>query len=378
MHVLFLHSSAVPGTAAASIQILRTAAALAERLAPSGGRVTVCAGPGDDAPQPSRDAVAAAYFDGGAMPENLTVHGGVRTGRRVAMGGLPLSTRGLPPVDVAVVRGLGYARVIARMRRARVPVVLELHRVADTLRRRLAEAACARRSSGYALLTPAVKEDLVARYGRRFAARPQVLLPSGVGPPLAPEPEVARDIDVIYAGKLEPRKGTDRLPALAAALPADTAWGVFGDGPDLAALQGEAAPAALRAGVRGRVSPAAVAAAMSRARVGVCPLPARVSAVSERYTSPMKILEMWRHGVAVVASDLPSVRNLVSDGVDGVLVPPDDGAALAAAVAALLTDASRRARLADAGRRRAAAFAWPARASTLDGLLRQVAVPPGG
>jgi glycosyltransferase involved in cell wall biosynthesis len=48
--------------------------------------------------------------------------------------------------------------------------------------------------------------------------------------------------------------------------------------------------------------------------------------------SPLKVLESMAAGVAVIASDLPSVRELITDHVEGLLVPPDRPAALARAM----------------------------------------------
>ncbi|MCX5767571.1 MAG: glycosyltransferase [Gemmatimonadetes bacterium] len=55
----------------------------------------------------------------------------------------------------------------------------------------------------------------------------------------------------------------------------------------------------------------------------------------------------------VVASNAGGVPELIVDGESGVLVPPGDAAALAAAIAALRDDAPRAARIAAAGARRA-------------------------
>jgi glycosyltransferase involved in cell wall biosynthesis len=48
--------------------------------------------------------------------------------------------------------------------------------------------------------------------------------------------------------------------------------------------------------------------------------------------SPLKVLESMAAGVAVIGSDLPAVRELVTDRVEGLLVPPDRPAALARAM----------------------------------------------
>src|SRR5262249_57469710 len=68
----------------------------------------------------------------------------------------------------------------------------------------------------------------------------------------------------------------------------------------------------------------------------------------------LTLLEAMQRGVAVVASTRGGSRELVTDGVSGVLVPPGDVDALAARLSALLTDDPPSARLA-AGRAAAAA-----------------------
>jgi glycosyltransferase involved in cell wall biosynthesis len=82
--------------------------------------------------------------------------------------------------------------------------------------------------------------------------------------------------------------------------------------------------------------------------------------------APLKILESMAAGVPVVASDLASTREIITDGVDGRLVPADRPAELARAVRLLLEYPGERARLAEEGRRTIARrFRW-------DGALAQL------
>ena len=53
---------------------------------------------------------------------------------------------------------------------------------------------------------------------------------------------------------------------------------------------------------------------------------------TEQGCSPLKILESMADGVPVIASDLVATRELISDGIDGRLVPPDRPAELARAM----------------------------------------------
>ncbi len=66
---------------------------------------------------------------------------------------------------------------------------------------------------------------------------------------------------------------------------------------------------------------------------------------------PMVLVEAAAMGRPLVATDVPGCREVVEDGVNGVLVPPRDGAALAGAIEALLRDAELRARFGAAARR---------------------------
>jgi glycosyltransferase involved in cell wall biosynthesis len=67
---------------------------------------------------------------------------------------------------------------------------------------------------------------------------------------------------------------------------------------------------------------------------------------------PIALLEAMASGAACIASRLPgSTDGIIEDGVNGILVGPDDRAGFSQALAALLDDPERRARLGAAARR---------------------------
>jgi glycosyltransferase involved in cell wall biosynthesis len=86
-----------------------------------------------------------------------------------------------------------------------------------------------------------------------------------------------------------------------------------------------------------------VAALWARAHVAVLP--------SHREGMPKALLEAAAAGRPLVATDVPGCRELVRDGVNGLLVPLGDVEALAAALDRLAGDAALRARLGAAARR---------------------------
>ncbi|WP_262925711.1 glycosyltransferase [Kocuria atrinae] len=69
-----------------------------------------------------------------------------------------------------------------------------------------------------------------------------------------------------------------------------------------------------------------------------------------RAVTPLKPVEALASRTAVVASDLPALREVIDHGVTGLLTPPDDPETLAAALLELARDPQTRERLARAGR----------------------------
>ncbi|HEY7133017.1 MAG TPA: glycosyltransferase family 4 protein [Candidatus Limnocylindrales bacterium] len=70
------------------------------------------------------------------------------------------------------------------------------------------------------------------------------------------------------------------------------------------------------------------------------------------------LLEAMASGTAIVASDIHGYKGVVRRGREGLLVPPRDPKAIAAAVARLLNDEDERLQMAAAGRARAQDFSW--------------------
>ena len=70
----------------------------------------------------------------------------------------------------------------------------------------------------------------------------------------------------------------------------------------------------------GLIEPPQVRERLARANVLVLPNPA--SAISSRFTSPLKLFEYMAAGRPIVASDLPALREVLSPDENAVLVTP--------------------------------------------------------
>jgi len=71
------------------------------------------------------------------------------------------------------------------------------------------------------------------------------------------------------------------------------------------------------------------------------------------------VLEGWRAGTAVLATDHGGPPEFVHHGEDGLLVDPFDTAAFATVLGRVLSDVQLRQGIAAAGQHRVEAFAWP-------------------
>ncbi len=90
----------------------------------------------------------------------------------------------------------------------------------------------------------------------------------------------------------------------------------------------------------------------------------------------MVLTEAFAAGTPVVASDIAGYRDVVRDGVDGVLVAPADPQALAEALRDLYDEPERRVRMARAAAADVERFAWPVVADqVLEAYADAIAVP---
>jgi glycosyltransferase involved in cell wall biosynthesis len=122
---------------------------------------------------------------------------------------------------------------------------------------------------------------------------------------------------------------------------------IVGDGVARAALERRAAPLGDAAVFTGRVPHSEVR--RYHAALDVFVVPRRDERVC-RLVTPLKPVEAMAGGRPVVASDLPALRELVTDGETGVLVKPEDATALADGLAQLSTDRALRCTLGTAAR----------------------------
>jgi 1,4-alpha-glucan branching enzyme len=175
---------------------------------------------------------------------------------------------------------------------------------------------------------------------------------------------------VLAAGRLTAQKGFGYLLDAVAALPEDREYRVeiVGEGPGRQQLEARAAELGIadRLSFAGYLPDDALRERYRRAAVTVFP------SVYEPFG--LVALESMAAGTPVVAFETGGVPEFVDHGEQGLLVPPGDADATAAAVDALLADPDRRARMGEQARRRAEQFDWGVVVDNLEALYEEVAV----
>jgi glycosyltransferase involved in cell wall biosynthesis len=370
------------------IQTMETCAALAR-----GGRdVTLIVRP--DTSVPPRDPFE--YYGVAPEPrlriERIAVAGPPGARRAQYLVRALIRTVGSRRAHVVLTRDLGFASLYLRARPLTGgALVYESHGFAPSVsegrpamltgaaaasagkQRRLArrERFVWRRADGYATITRGLADELSGRFGARPALG---VVPDGarLDPARAWAPRAAATPPVVaYSGHLYPWKGVDVLLDALARLPGVRGL-IVGGHPreaDLGRLEARAAALGLADRVRfaGMVEPFRVAGLLDEA--DVLALPNTPTAVSARYTSPLKLFEYLALGRPLVASDLPAFREVLRDGDNALLFEPGNAAALAAAIGRAIGDPTLAARVSRRAFETAREYSWERRAERLAALI---------
>jgi glycosyltransferase involved in cell wall biosynthesis len=223
-------------------------------------------------------------------------------------------------------------------------------------------------------VTRSLKDAYVARGG--FRDEQVLVAPNGAPPPRPVEREATRPwpgragaLQVGYAGQLYPGKGMEIVAALAPRMPEVEFHVLGGMEGDLSRWKRVAAAPNLH--WHGFVPQRDLSASLARLDVALLPVQRHAQGYDRgrpidiaQHTSPIKLFDYLAHGRAVIASDLPVLREVLDEEV-ARLAPPDDADAWIAALREL-ADPARREALARAGHRR-----WEER-YTLEARARRI------
>jgi phosphatidylinositol alpha-mannosyltransferase len=239
---------------------------------------------------------------------------------------------------------------------ARDPVVGTFHSYATKpLPNHIANALGARRVFNRLSARIAVSEA-AAWTGRRWFGGEYTIVPNGVDVEAAPKgrKDPGGELRILFVGRSEERKG---LPILLTAFNAlvehvPCRLSVIGTERE-EVLRYVADPELLRfMDIRGRVSREELWAELHAADLLCAP-----SLSGESFG--MVLTEAFAAGTPVIASAIAGYNDVVSDGVDGLLVPPGDPQRLAEELQRVHFEPERLQEMGEAARRSAQRYAWP-------------------
>ena len=404
LHIIVYSSTSLPNDFAHPIQILKTVRALAEL---PGVRVTlycVCMNvPADQiwraygleppAGVKIKSMIPRWYFRLFRMNNHISIDNNIifrwvrwRLGREL------IREARLGPVAIYTRNENAIQLLRFAARKAGVPIFMEIHwlKYVDRFRKyvmrkrertgspptlgackqfirknRARERACLKYATGILCLTGQLQRILERwNLGVRLG-----YLPSGVEvneEPLAPS--AGPPIDILYVGQLYPWKGVDNLIHAMQHLEGRRLTIVGGNrDKDLHRVRRLARKLGVeeRVELTGHVPHEQVRDYIGRASVCVIPLPRKGFREARFFTSPMKLFEFAVQGRAIVATDLPSLRESLVHGQNAWLCPPDDPKALADAIERVLGDGQLRQQLAAGALELARRHAYPIRAQAI-------------
>lgn len=252
------------------------------------------------------------------------------------------------------------------------PVVATFHAHHERSRLLAAAAPALRRLARRIDAAVAVSEAAAA-FAAPALAGPVEVVPNGVDVERFGRPAAAEGLPagrrILWVNRLDPQKGFPVMVRAFARLAAeleDVCLVVAGDGRDREALELLSEVDRRRVVMLGTVPNADLPAYHAAADVFAAPATGHES-------FGVVLVEAMAAGLPVVATDIPGYREVVADGVEGLLVPPHDPGALAAALRRVLTDRELAAALGAAGRRRADGFSWDVVVPRLEAIYGRVA-----
>lgn len=346
LKLVYAHPVRIPGQAANTVQVVKACSALE-----AAGCDTVLSIPLDRPFLNRWNEIAMAYnpdcqFGLWRIPfDHLPA-------RSLVFGGLSALLTRLAARDVLMTRSISVASAAVT---AGVPTVLELHSPIDTERPAVVKRFHALVASDRLLLLVVISDALKSHFEGRWPALAERILSA----PLGGERVTVVDhtatlqsahFNVGYVGQIYPGKGMEIVLPLALACPWADFHIVGGSEQDIDHWRAKAG-SARNLTFHGFVPHARTGSYLAAFDVVLAPYQRVVRGAGNDvanladWMSPLKAFEYMAHGKAIVASDLPVLREILTHDETAILVPPDDATAWIRALNALKDNIDLRSRL---------------------------------
>ncbi|MEQ8357501.1 MAG: glycosyltransferase [Kiloniellaceae bacterium] len=166
--------------------------------------------------------------------------------------------------------------------------------------------------------------------------------------------QAAAPVRLLSVGRAVEKKGYSVVLQALARLSGDLQWQLthIGGGPLRAALERQAVALGLAGRITWMGAQTQAEVLIQYRNADLFVLASRVADDGDRDGLPNVLMEAQSQGLACLATRVAAIPELIAEGVNGRLVPPDDPAALAAALAEMIADPDERQRLGAAAQQR--------------------------
>ncbi len=232
------------------------------------------------------------------------------------------------------------------------------------------ENAVYKRMDGIIVITEHLKQQLIVDFSPKCEV---IVVRDAAKPTKEFKPRKDRS-GVYYIGQLYPWKGVDLLLESFKKIEDERLYIVGGleYEDDLKNLKKYAEKLGIREKVifKGTVPHSEVAQYVRKAKICAIPLP--FSQIAAYYTSPMKMFEYLAEGKAIVASDLPSLAEVLENRKNAVLFKPGSEKSLTHALKTVLENDSLREKLEKNAWKTSHLFSWEKRAEKITSLINSI------
>ena len=253
-----------------------------------------------------------------------------------------------------------------------IPLIYEAHEIFSMKKHSLfhLEKFVFNNAKGAVFISNSLKERVKAYF---FLNIPFAVIPDGVNPEMIEQAKARKaGGDVVYVGQLYPWKGAKTLVASMKYLP-ETKLTIVGGGSEKERGEIEILIDKLKLNDRVKLTgflPYQEALQyMTGAKVLVLPL--EDETISRYFTSPLKLFEYMASHIPIVASDLPTIREILGDE-SALFAKSGDAKSFSAAIKKALEDNSLAQKLADNAYALSKKYFWEKRAESIINFLKNL------
>lgn len=267
--------------------------------------------------------------------------------------------------DAIMTRKIMAARIAAFLH---FPYVLELHSATEPTHYSLKKTLQSRYMKKLIVISGALKDHMIQKYG--IDPKNILVLHDAVNLDSYEKLDTKLDLNkeklrIAYFGSLFPGKGIETMIRMAAA-DRKNVYDIYGERGPIEKWKELAKETQSTVCFKGQIANARVPETLIQYDVVLMPYSNKVEVYGEDLTnwmSPLKMFEYMASGRVIVSSDMPVIREILTDHVNAYLVEPDCVEAWIAAIEEISGDKENALKCAECAKQKVKEYTWTLRAA---------------